>query len=52
MLVSESGFVTIQNIRASRAYARHEYRLKGLLRCMQGERRFEGHWVDDVPGYR
>ena len=51
-LVSEPDFVIVQNMRATRADARHEYQLKGLLRCTLCERRFEGHWVNDVPGYR
>ena len=51
-LVSERDFITVQNMRADRADARHDYRLKGLLRCGICNRAFEGHWVNHVPGYR
>jgi hypothetical protein len=51
-LVSEADFITVQSMRATRLDARHEYRLKGLLQCALCERRFEGHWVNDTPGYR
>ena len=51
-LVSERDFITVQNMRADRADARHDYRLKGLLRCGICDRAFERHWVNHVPGYR
>ena len=51
-LVSEPDFIMVQNMRANRVDARHDYRLKGLLRCGICDRVFEGHWVNHVPGYR
>jgi len=51
-LVSDSGFIAVQNLRAERSDAKHDYRLRGLLRCALCERAFEGHWVNQTPGYR
>ncbi|MEY9928621.1 site-specific DNA recombinase [Catenulispora sp. GP43] len=51
-LVSEADFVAVQALRAKHAKAKHDYRLKGLLRCASCDRAFEGHWVNHVPGYR
>ena len=51
-LVSQADFVAVQGLRADRDDAKHEYRLKGLLRCALCERVFEGHWVHGTAGYR
>lgn len=51
-LVSDAGFIAVQNLRAERSDAKHGYRLRGLLRCALCERAFEGHWVNQTPGYR
>ena len=51
-IVSDTDFIAVQNLRAEHAQATHEYQLKGLLRCAICDRAFEGHWVNDTPGYR
>lgn len=51
-IVSDTDFIAVQNLRAEHAQATHDYRLEGLLRCAICERAFEGHWVNDTPGYR
>lgn len=51
-LVSEADFIAVQNMRAERADTTHIYQLKGLLLCVLCGRRFEGHWVNNTPGYR
>ena len=47
-LISEADFVAVQALRAQHAKAKHDYRLKGLLRCASCDRAFEGHWVNQV----
>lgn len=51
-LISEADFIAVQALRAKHAKTKHDYRLKGLLRCAACDRAFEGHWVNKVPGYR
>ena len=51
-LVSETDFVAVQGLRATRHNARHTYLLTALLRCALCGRAFEGHWVHETPGYR
>lgn len=51
-LVSEADFIAVQDLRAAHAKAKHQYRLKGLLCCVLCGRRFEGHWTNQVAGYR
>jgi site-specific DNA recombinase len=51
-LISEADFIAVQALRGKHAKAKHDYRLKGLLRCATCDRAFEGHWVNKVPGYR
>ena len=41
----------MQALCAKHAEAKHDYRLKGLLRCATCDRAFEGHWVNQTPGY-
>jgi site-specific DNA recombinase len=41
-LVSDAGFIAVQNLRAERADAKHDYRLRGLLRCALCERAAKG----------
>ncbi len=51
-LVSEADFIAVQDLRAARTKAKHEYQLKGLLCCVLCERKFEGHWTNQIAGYR
>ena len=51
-LVAEADFIAVKGLRCQRDDARHDYRLKGRLRCGLCDRAFEGHWVHDTPGYR
>lgn len=51
-LVSEADFIAIQDLRAAHANAKHQYQLKGLLCCVLCGRRFEGHWTNQIAGYR
>ncbi|MFD0635512.1 recombinase family protein [Catenulispora yoronensis] len=48
-LISEADFIAVQALRAKHARAKHDYRLKGLLRCTVCGRSFEGHWVNKAP---
>jgi site-specific DNA recombinase len=51
-IVSETDFVAVQGLRATRHDARHTYQLTALLRCALCGRTFEGHWVHETAGYR